>query len=151
MQCSRIFKICTIEDKALTKRIVFNTKFIEVIIVKDFLYKIHLKISQWMYGRNGQDEFADVCCMGGAVLSVIGMIFKNIWLYLPAFVLWGYCIFRSMSKNLIRRQSENIWFLQKVDKVRKHFEINLCILLCLYCIYKAYMSMYHLLYNLREH
>ena len=42
--------------------------------MKDFLYKIRTKITRWMYGRNGQDEFSDACYMAGVVLLVVGMI-----------------------------------------------------------------------------
>ena len=92
--------------------------------MKDFLYKIRTKITLWMYGRNGQDEFSDACYMAGVVLLVVGMIFRSIWIYLPALVICGYSIFRTTSRNLIRRQSENVRFLQKTDKVKKFFDLQ---------------------------
>ena len=92
--------------------------------MKDFLYKIRTKITRWMYGRNGQDEFSDACYMAGVVLLVVGMIFRSVWIYLPALVICGYSIFRTTSKNLIRRQGENVWFLQKTDKVKKFFDLQ---------------------------
>ncbi len=87
--------------------------------MKDFLYRLQMKIDRFMYGRNGQDELSNTCYIAGLIILIISLLTRQYFLYYPAFIFWGYSIFRVLSKNTIKRQGENIWFIRKTDKIRK--------------------------------
>lgn len=78
------------------------------------------RIARFMMGRNGQDQlnmFLLVCCV---VLIVLGAVIGGglgSLLNLLSMVLLGLSWFRLLSKNLLRRQSENSAYLRRRYRV----------------------------------
>ena len=76
------------------------------------------RLAQFMYGRNGYDAFSQfllICCVA---LLVLGMLFSRVPVLAMLFQLaeWAaliYCMFRTFSRNVVRRQQENAWYYQK--------------------------------------
>lgn len=87
--------------------------------MKDILYRMRLRMSQFLYGRNGQDDISNACYLTGLVLFILSLITKQTVIYSIALIIWGYSIFRIFSKNIIRRQAENVWYLRKKEEVTK--------------------------------
>lgn len=85
--------------------------------------KIKNRIISFMYGRSGPDSLYKASmylCMGLMLINIFAhsaVIFVISW----ALLIWS--VFRALSKNIYKRQQENIRFLQLADKVRKKLGI----------------------------
>lgn len=83
--------------------------------------KISDKIATFMYGRYGVDETYYLLLALWFISSVLYLIFDG-WIrwMLLAFQIFfiGFAIFRTMSKNIVRRRKENEW-LRKITNKRK--------------------------------
>ncbi len=86
--------------------------------MRDFLYKLYLKIYRFMYGRNGQDELTLLFYFVGFVLLIAASITHSAGLCILTMMSWGYSIFRTLSKNILRRQSENLRLLRLLDRTK---------------------------------
>ena len=82
------------------------------------------KLRQFMYGRYGGDQL----CIGLFVLAILCQIvyvFTRFWpLYLLSLVLYGIDIFRILSRNIPKRQAENLKFMNIIWKV-KNFWVSI--------------------------
>lgn len=75
------------------------------------MHRWRYKFYQFMQGRRGIDQFSHFLFGSSAVLLLIS-IFVYIWLiYDAGIVLCIYGIFRSLSKNIYKREQENNRFL----------------------------------------
>lgn len=82
------------------------------------------RFSRFLYGRYGADQLYNflfiiqiILLFLGAVFTVLGMIsdvftYLSFALYVIAFVLFGWTIFRCLSRNIVKRQKENQCFLR---------------------------------------
>lgn len=75
-----------------------------------------IRLSRFMYGRNGQDELVMASYMTGMLLYILGAIVKNSYVMSAAVVLFLYGMFRCYSKNLDRRRRENQAFRRFIYK-----------------------------------
>lgn len=80
-----------------------------------------------MYGRNGYDSFNQFLLIAALVLMVLGMFFSRVPVlqFLLSTAEWAaliYCLFRTFSRNLYRRQQENAWYYEKRQAVRQWFQ-----------------------------
>ncbi|MCR5596378.1 MAG: hypothetical protein K6G12_11045 [Lachnospiraceae bacterium] len=89
--------------------------------MKDFLHRLQIKMSRFMYDRNGKDELFYACYILGLAVFVLGLLTGQLWLCLLAFAILGYCFFRLFSRKLIKRQNENVRYLRKIEKIKKKF------------------------------
>ena len=76
------------------------------------------KIAQFMYGRNGYDAFNQFLLIAAIVMMALGMLLSRV--PVVAMVLsileWTtliYCLFRTFSKDIYKRQQENAWYYTK--------------------------------------
>ena len=69
-----------------------------------------------MYGRNGVDAFGRFLLIAALVLNVISCLPYMDILYFASAGLLVYLIFRTLSKNLYKRQSENAKYLKIQNK-----------------------------------
>ena len=79
--------------------------------MKEWLNKLKMNISRFMYGRNGQDELGTAAYTSGVVIYIISVFFKNGILITIGMFLFAYGIFRGFSRNTWKRQRENAVFL----------------------------------------
>lgn len=69
-----------------------------------------------MYGRNGFDAFGRFLLISALVLNIISCLPYMDLLYFAGTGLLVYTIFRTLSKNLYKRQSENAKYLNIQNK-----------------------------------
>ena len=68
---------------------------------------IRQKLARMLYGRNGPDTVYNVCIWAAFVIALVN-IFLRIWpLEIVYLLLFGYAIFRFLSRNVVRRRAEN--------------------------------------------
>lgn len=68
---------------------------------------IRQKLARFLYGRNGPDTIYSVCIWTAFAIAILNM-FLRLWpLDIVYFLLFGYAIFRLLSRNIARRQAEN--------------------------------------------
>ncbi len=69
------------------------------------------RIRQFMIGRNGIDQLGMAIVFAYFLLSVLSNIFRFRPFIIAAYLLFILWIFRTLSKNIIKRQKENRIFL----------------------------------------
>lgn len=105
-----------------------------------FFQNLGVKLSGFMYGRYGNDKLNSFLMIVSVILAVAGMIlsaFDNsvcriITLVLMplAYLLIGYSLFRSLSRNLTKRRKENRTFLNLTafiwDRQNRYYHCPKC-------------------------
>ena len=76
------------------------------------------KLREYMMGRNGPDAFSLALAVSGFVLNIPYVITRAWPFYLVSIALYGWALFRVLSKNLPARQKENQKFLSFTWKLR---------------------------------
>ncbi len=79
------------------------------------------RIADFMYGRNGIDDFYRFLFWIIIILSLLNLYFKSWVITAIASLLLIYSIFRVLSKNVYRRQKENQIYLRYLGKIRGAF------------------------------
>lgn len=87
-----------------------------------FFQRMALRIQRFMYGRYGGDVL-------NIVLLIVGLLWSSIWsrtlLWPIAYLSWvflGWAIFRTLSRNLVKRRAENEWFLRTTRPIKNWFQ-----------------------------
>ena len=83
--------------------------------------RLREKLARFLYGRNGPDKLYNFCIISSLVLLILNLFFRTLWLELPAYALFGYAIFRFLSRNVYKRQEENRKFLRFWTRLRNWF------------------------------
>lgn len=86
--------------------------------------KLQNKIYKFMYGRNGADDLYIFCIVLYFIIAFINIFIKSIYLNSFEIILFALIIFRSLSKNIIKRQKENRIYLELKEKICKFFRIR---------------------------
>ena len=73
--------------------------------------KFREKMTQFMYGRYGQDQLGKVTMYASLILLLITMIVRNNFLYLIGLIGISYTYYRMLSKNIDKRYKENQKYL----------------------------------------
>ncbi|MCI8670288.1 MAG: hypothetical protein HFI34_12350 [Lachnospiraceae bacterium] len=76
---------------------------------------------RFMYGRYGVDDLSKFMLILGAVFLLISGIIGIPLLYLLAVVMMAYLYFRMFSRNIQKRYSENMKFLEYKNRVKVFF------------------------------
>ena len=84
------------------------------------------KIAQFMYGRNGYDAFNQFLLIAAIALMVLGMLFSRVPMLagLLSLLEWAvliYCLYRTFSRDLYKRQKENAWYYEKRQAAGRWF------------------------------
>ena len=83
--------------------------------MKDFLRR-------FMQGRYGTDKLNMAILAAGFVLCILALLFRlpllSLGLTLASYVLMGWAIFRTFSRNTYKRYRENRSFLLMVDRLK---------------------------------
>ncbi len=72
------------------------------------------KIAQFMIGRNGFDNFSRGLLMMSLGLIIADIVVPGRLLRDIGMVAIVYAYFRAFSKNIVRRQAENNWFVNEI-------------------------------------
>ena len=84
--------------------------------MRNFFQNLGYKINMFMYGRNGVDAFNRFLLITALVINLIAYLPYLSLLTLVSSGILAYCIFRTLSKNLYKRQSENAKYLNIQNK-----------------------------------
>lgn len=68
------------------------------------------KFRQFMIGRYGTDSLNQCLSIAALAFAVLSLVTAVNLFYILALVLWGFSIFRSFSRNISKRTSENYAF-----------------------------------------
>jgi len=80
------------------------------------------KLQKFFMGRNGQDQYG-LFLLVVATLTAVVSGFINHWsVNVISYIIFAYAVFRILSKNLVKRQKENIAFLKIWRKIIKPFK-----------------------------
>ena len=78
-------------------------------------------LRNFMIGRYGTDQLSFFLIIVNIVMTLIASLFGgNLIILLISYVLWGWVIFRTLSRNIAGRQKENETFLIYWDWVKDH-------------------------------
>ena len=81
------------------------------------------KFKAWLYrfmaGRRGMDQFGMALYVTGLVLYILALFTRLGILNLLSLTMWIYAIYRAFSRNLVRREKENRWFLAKYQPLKR--------------------------------
>ena len=92
-----------------------------------FFYNLKLSLARFMSGRNGNDQFNLFLLGCELALIILASIIKGLVgavLYLGALGLLVYIYFRMCSKNVYRRQDENVRFLRAAGAFRTRLRLE---------------------------
>ncbi len=88
--------------------------------MKRFFENLGYKFQAFMQGRYGTDELSYFLSMASLVMLLLSCLIRPLGiLYLPALALMTWSLYRSMSKNIYKRQKERTGYLEFRRKIEK--------------------------------
>ena len=81
------------------------------------------KLVRFMAGRYGVDQLSNFIFAVVMIIIVINIFVNSIILSVVYMLLWGWSIFRMMSRNIYKRQKENAGFLKLWNPVKGYFKL----------------------------
>ncbi len=79
-------------------------------------------LQRFMAGRNGPDNISISLFIAAAVLYMINGFLRHWVLSIICLAMFAYCFFRVLSKNIVKRRSEDAKFMQVFYPVRDYFK-----------------------------
>ena len=92
--------------------------------MRNFFENLKFKFAAFMQGRYGTDELNNALFWAFLVLWILSLITKWGILYTIGLIGLIYSLYRSFSRDHMKRSKERLWYLQQVDKVKKFFRIT---------------------------
>ncbi|MGN0667186.1 MAG: hypothetical protein ACI4KF_11765 [Huintestinicola sp.] len=83
--------------------------------------KFRYKVAAFMYGRNGADQLYRAQVVTYIALCIVNLFAGSLIINLLIWLLFGWSMYRFFSRNLYKRQAENIRYMQLADKAKKFF------------------------------
>ena len=84
-----------------------------------FLTRLQMAMARFMAGRNGMDNMAWHAFWGSVILSILTMFIRIPLLQTLSTALLIYGVFRMLSRNIAKRQAENMRYIQFYEKASK--------------------------------
>ena len=82
------------------------------------------KFIRFLSGRYGSDQFGGFISVVSLIVMIVGLVFRNVIIYLIALALIVYGIFRMFSRNKMARSRENAFYLKCRKKVAAFFKFD---------------------------
>jgi hypothetical protein len=79
--------------------------------MKEFFRKMNAWCVNFMYGRNGLDDYNKFLLIIGLIVDMLSMIFAGMFFLIFSDIIFIYVLFRAFSKNLVKRSMENQSYL----------------------------------------
>lgn len=89
--------------------------------MRNFLDNLKYKFSCWMQGRYGTDELNSALFVVFLVFWVLSLVTKKSFFYLFGLIALGYSLYRSFSRDHLKRGNERLWYLKQVESVKRFF------------------------------
>ena len=89
--------------------------------MRNFSDNLKYKFAAFMQGRYGYDELNNGLFILFLILWVVSIITKKNFFYTIGLIALGYSLFRSFSRDHMKRSQERLWFLKQIDKVKRFF------------------------------
>ncbi len=83
--------------------------------------KFFYRVQQFMIGRNGLDKLNRFLFVIYLILVLINIFISSLILYIIELMIAAFIVFRTLSKNLYRRQRENLWYINAESSVKSFF------------------------------
>ena len=94
-------------------------------------------LQRFFYGRNGVDQLNIALFLASFGLNLLSRVLFQNFLSSVAYGLLFLCVFRMISRNVEKRQRENLWFQTRFQALRvrgpKKDKANFCYLKCPGC------------------
>lgn len=84
-----------------------------------FLTRLQMMLARFMVGRNGMDTLAFHAMWGGLILHIISIFEPTGITGLLGTALYVYMLFRVLSRNLPKRQTENLRWMQFYEQASR--------------------------------
>ena len=81
------------------------------------------KLVRFMMGRYGTDQLNSFILVAVMIVILINVFVNSFVLTLVYLLLWGWSLFRSMSRNIYKRRLENETFLKLFKPVKNQFNL----------------------------
>lgn len=81
------------------------------------------RLIRFMAGRYGGDRLNNFLLAVIMIIIVINVFVRSIIISIVYMLLWGWIIFRMMSRNIYKRQDENAKFLKLWNPVKGYFKL----------------------------
>lgn len=75
------------------------------------------KLVRFMQGRYGTDKLNTFLLVSAVVISLLSSVIRIKFLFIVSYILLGYTLFRTFSRNTYKRYEENQKFLTHYNKV----------------------------------
>lgn len=82
------------------------------------------RLARFMSGRRGFDELCKLLTVIYFIIVLINIFINHIALYIIGLILFGYTVFRAMSRNIERREAENRVYLGIVRSIKNFFVLG---------------------------
>ena len=92
--------------------------------MRNFLQNFAYKLQRFMIGRYGTDELNILLSIIGFILVILSFVPPMRFLYIPAFILLLFSLFRSYSRNISARQKERRIYLNLKYKISSPFSLT---------------------------
>lgn len=85
--------------------------------------KLMYKFANFMRGRYGHDSLNQTLIIATLAVLVVNIFLGNKYVGLLGYVLWAVGLFRMFSKNIYKRQQENIAYEKLVEPITKQVTV----------------------------
>lgn len=92
--------------------------------MKSFFQGLRVKMQQAMVGRYGYDELSRTSVIATLILLILGNVPGLQFLSTLGLVLWIWSLFRSMSRNIEKRQAERAAYLRFTGRIKGWFSLK---------------------------
>ena len=79
------------------------------------------KLREFMYGRNGTDHLSFALVIAGFACYILYVFTTFRLLYLASLVFYGISLYRTLSKNVMKRRAENAKFMEFCYKIKSRW------------------------------
>lgn len=84
------------------------------------------RLARTLMGRNGPDDLFKFLIGICVILAIANIFINSVWIYIVESTLMILSIFRLLSRNVYKRQEENLKFLKIINRPKKRITLIKC-------------------------